>query len=451
MTARTYAELVALLAKTKGKPIVERMKAVHGERITKAFENGNWSGVSFKGQDCGGLSFQGSNLAKTKWNAMTNVAGCNFEGAAIDKAILKANGIDRAHFDGEQRALIDIWTSPEQLPLGVNRDNLHLAPDTEFTPPQCAALIKHSPDFETAEGWLAWMRKVGGTAHCGMITIVISKPRIEAGEEAIADLVQPLIDSGEADQLLINAAIGHVDTFDTAKYWFNSLFVRGFVPDPFSYNSLIRLADYKQGRELITELEGRGLRPDEYSYNSVLRLAPTLDAGFALLVEMEHKQLVPRMLDYYALFYVAKGHADQVRVRQRMEEAGLTPDRDCFNRMLNGADNLDQATGLWRELIELGMTPDAFTARGMLSNCKTIDEAFKVFQLLRTASRFPSMTQAEMTLLRLDPEGRHGPYQEVMDNAKARGVKHFKALRDLFVHCAPDGGSLFDDLFVQSG
>jgi hypothetical protein len=446
-SSMTFADLCKVLKDTGGQPIATRMKAVHGERYHAAFENGDWRGVSFVGQDLSGVNFKGSNLLKARWDEASNINGCQFAGALIDKGILKAGGLAAAKFDEAQSEQIAHWNATKELPLGVPLDELPVVDGVYYKPVQYHALIKEAPDFATAAYWLESMRAAGFQPNCGFVTIVIAKPRHQEGDEAIRALVSPLVESGQADRQLINAAIGNVDEYESARYWFGTLGVMGFRPDDFSFNSLIRLLDFDEGKKLIAEMEAQGIKPDRHSYNPLIRKAPNFNTSLAVIKEMKAKEVDIGIVDYYALLYAADGTNEIGRAKTEMLRAGYALNIDAYNRMFHGVSDFQEAVSLWKEIVAKRIKPDEYSVKGLLGNCGTPEQAAEAFRLLRATTKYPSLTQVKITLFKCDPSGSEKKYEGIINSVESNGKSHREAIRNLMSYSIHYGDQLFDELF----
>jgi hypothetical protein len=445
----SYAELAERLAQSRGKPIVARMRALYGdEGIAVAFEYGDWKGISFAGQDLGGISLRGTNLLTARWDAQTSIAACNFEGALIDKGLMKAGGFDQAIFDETQREAIERWHQTMSLPLGMDLDLLPAGEPPSYTMQQYVQLIRESPNFATGAYWLETMVSTGGQANSGLVTMVIAKKRADETDEDINRLASPLIANGEADQVLINAAMGNVDSYDSAKYWFTTLSIMGFRPDIYSYNSLIRKADYESVVSLREDMEAIGLLPDHHTFNTLAHKAPNFEVALGVIDEMEQRKVPLRMIDFYALAFKAKGRTEVDRFKKRIAKAELAPDIDCYNRLLSDIGSLDAAIELWNEILGLGLTPDQHTAKSFLRNCKTQAESVRAFRFLRDSSEFPTPGQALHMLIRFDPNGGDGHLQKIFDNEMKHG-QFLGAVCAIFRESMKDGEALFAELFSK--
>lgn len=441
-----FTDLLSVLTETQDKPIVERMKLIHGNAFHEAFANGDWRGVSFEDQHLSGVDFTGCNLLQTRWNDVSNIAGCRFDGALIDRGILKAGGLTEAFFDHLQADLIAEWKATKELPLGLHLGDLPAGQVAKYKPPQYVALIKAAPDFATARYWLEQMEDGGLVPHCGLVTIVIAKRRETETDDAIRDLVLPLVESGQADKQLINAALGNVDNETSAQYWFDTLSIMGFKPDIFSYNSLIRIRNFEGGRAIIAQIEDAGIKPDRHSYNPLIRNAPTFQVALSLIEEMKRKDIELGIIDYYALMFAANGIEEVRRAKEEMIRAGYALNSDAYNRMINGVLDFDTAALIFEEMLARGLLPDSYTAKALLSRCKTAEHAAKAFRLLGEVSDFPSLTQVKITLLNCDPSGPEGTYQSVFSKIDA-DMGFMEAVRGLMNYCIPYGGDLFSELF----
>ena len=453
----THAELMQRLAATAQLRIVDRMRAVYGDGFKSAFAFGDWRGVDFRSQDLRGVSLRSANLLQTKWDANSDLSGADLREALIPKAILAARGLDSALRDGAQDQLIAQW-SGRGLPFGI--PSVQLPPGDEiFGRSDHINLIREAPDFATAAHWLLRMREAGQQVDNATATVVVAKRRLKELETAIRAVVNPMIANRQADLQLLSAAIGNVDHYAEAKYWFDQIEVLGLFPNLYSFNGLLRRSGYDRGIKLIEQMiapphrPGRPanppVTPDYHSFNPVIHAAPDLDKAISLFDSMVNSGLPARMVDFYALFFVARGSREIERVRRKLAVARKTPDIGCFNRMIHGAENIAAATVYWTELTQGGLDPDSFTASAMLARCYTIDECAACFRLMRRATIYPTVHQALDRVKKIAPRGRSGLVGTAIDLAYIRGLNKREVLGFALEAAFPDGRgrALFNELF----
>lgn len=417
---------------------------IYGEGVFHAFENGDWRGVNFRGQDLSGISFRGANLLNAHWDAATNVNGASFNRALIDKGLLAATGLATAQFDDDQQALVRRWRAENNLPLGVPLAELTLELSFALKPSDYHALIHEAPDFATAAHWLEAMRAAGFQPNNIALTTVVAKPRKPGTEQVIREIVLPIIAIGQADQRLINAALGNVDSLEEARYWFDQLNIMGFRPDLFSFNGLIRRCDLAAGLALIAEMEQLGLEPDYYSYNPLIRNASNINDALKIVDDMKRRKISLRPLDFYQLFYVSSGEREIELVRSKMFEANVPLDTDCFNRIIQNCGSFELAKKYWDELISLGLKPDKFTVNALGRMCSTPDEVVEALQIMRLSSPFPDLGQTLRAIRRVDPGG-HADAAIKSANAARRPLA--EVVRASLRAYVPNGEELFLELF----
>jgi len=163
----------------------------------------------------------------------------------------------------------------------------------------------------------------------------------------------------------------------SARLWFDDMVERG-LSDVIAYtvlmNGYCKVRRFKEAFDLFDQMRNLGIKPDVVAYTVLLdgHLKEILLQGWQDIECKERKS-----------FHLRAEHKKLLRSMKDME---IEPDVTCYTVLIDGqckAEYLDEARGLFDEMLVKGLTPDVYTYTALINGYCSQGEIAKAEDLLQ--------------------------------------------------------------------
>lgn len=273
--------------------------------------------------------------------------------------------------------------------------------------------------------------------------------------------------------ILIKALCKNSSTINSALEIFSLMPKRGYIPDAYTYGTLIngfsRLGKITEAKELFSQMETNDCSPSVVTYTSLIRglcQCNSLDESISLLENMKRKRIqpnvftyssimdglcksgqssrameflevmirerqVPNMVTYSTLIHGLSKEGklrEALEVFDRMKLQGLKPDAGLYWKIINGFCNVNKfqsAANYLDEMVLEGISPSRLTwslhvrihntvVQGLCTKSDA-NRAFHVYQSMRTRGISVEHKSFELLIHSLCDKGGFDKASRVLD------------------------------------
>ena len=163
----------------------------------------------------------------------------------------------------------------------------------------------------------------------------------------------------------------------SARLWFDDMVERG-LSDVIAYtvlmNGYCKVRRFKEAFDLFDQMRNLGIKPDVVAYTVLLdgHLKEILLRGWQDIESKERKSFHLR--------------AEHKKLLSSMKDMEIEPDVTCYTVLIDGqckAEYLDEARGLFDEMLVKGLTPDVYTYTALINGYCSQGEIAKAEDLLQ--------------------------------------------------------------------
>ncbi|TVU51394.1 hypothetical protein EJB05_02823, partial [Eragrostis curvula] len=168
-----------------------------------------------------------------------------------------------------------------------------------------------------------------------------------------------------------------IGDMDNAHLWFRNMVEKGLEVDVIVYTTLMngycRASRLQEAHTLFVQMTNAGIKPDVIAYTVLLdgELKETLQQGWQGIDKERSCSLL-----------IAK----HKKLLSYMEDKKIEPDVPCYTVLIDGqckAKYLEEAQGLFDEMLKKGLTPDVYTYTALINGYCSEGEIAKAKYLLQ--------------------------------------------------------------------
>ncbi|XP_068657877.1 pentatricopeptide repeat-containing protein At5g46100-like isoform X2 [Aristolochia californica] len=237
--------------------------------------------------------------------------------------------------------------------------------------------------------------------------ILVSENRLKMAQDFYKHMTKAGIPPSVGSfNILLKALCKSSRTLDAAFKVFEQMPVRGFVPDCYTYGTLInglcRLGQITKARKLLLEMEKKDCSPSVVTYSSLIHglcLSNCMDEALEMLNIMSSKNIKPNVITYSSLMdgLCKRGRSSEAMgLLEKMVNQCLLPNNITYSSLIDGLckeGKLQEALEILDRMKLQGYQPDAGLyskfVNGLCESCK-FHEAANYLDEMILSGVFPS-------------------------------------------------------------